>query len=110
VGAVNLEADQAASESIDTLKLRTPESERGKFDAVTRQSFDGRVFRGDRIVSGFGDGWIDWNAQPVRPANATWLVVDANGARKFFVAFAAFENPTPSAPGTVVMRIKPVGG
>lgn len=110
VAAVDLFADQIAAESVGLLEQRTAESELAKFEAVTRPSFEGKTFRGDRVVSGFGDSWIDRNASPIAPAYAAYLVVGADGEQKFLVAFAAFEGPTATSPGTVVMRIKPVKG
>jgi hypothetical protein len=110
VTAVDLFSEQTATESVATLEKLTAESELAKFDAVTRASFDGKAFRGDRVVSGFGDTWIDRTASPLAPAYAAYLVVGADGQQKFLVAFAAFEAPTTTSPGTVVMRIKPVKG
>lgn len=110
VGAVDLSAGETPTESIAILEGRTAESELARFDAVTATSFDGQSFRGDRVVSGFGDAWIDRKSSPIRPAYAAFLVVAADGTQKFLVAFAAFEAPTTTSPGTVVMRIKPVKG
>jgi hypothetical protein len=109
VGAVDLDAPLAATETVDAVKARTAESARPAFDAVTRTACDGKSFRGDRIVSAFGDAWIDRSRSPIAPAPGAWLVADASGTQTYLVAFAALEGATKSSPGTVVMRIKPVG-
>lgn len=108
VTAVDLEATATRTETIDQVKLRTAESEKARFDAVSKASFDGKAFRGDRIVSVFSEAWIDPARSALAPTYGAWLVVGADGRQKFLVAFVAFENPTPTAPGTVVMRVKPV--
>ena len=108
--AVDLSASETASETVAQVMARTDVSERARFEAVTHASFDGQVFRGDRIVSVFGEAWLDRSVAPVAPAYATWLVVDASGQQKFLVGFRSFESPTTTSPGTVVMKIKPVRG
>jgi hypothetical protein len=82
----------------------------GAFDGVSIASFEGRVFRGDHVVSGFGDAWIERARTPWQPVVATWLVVDAAGQKKFLVAFTSFDAPSEKSPGAVVMRVKPVKG
>mgnify|MGYP005854038481 CR=1 FL=1 len=109
VGAVDLDADRTATETIEEVKARTPESELARFDAVTAASFEGRTFRGDRVVRAFGDAWIDRQKTPLEPARAERLVVDAAGKRHL-VGFVRFESPTPRSVGAVVMRIKPTRG
>jgi hypothetical protein len=110
VGAVDLEADKVAAETIDALKALTGDTERARFDAVTAASFDGKTFRGDRVISGFGDSWMNTKVSPIEPAYSAWLVVSASGKEKFLVGFSSFESPTTKSPGTVVMRVKPVKG
>jgi len=110
VTAVDVQAEASATESIDAVKMRTAASERPAFDAVVASSFDGKVLRGDRIVSAFSDRWFDETRAPLAPANATWVVQNAAGTQKYLVGFTAFEAPTTRSPGTVVARIKPVKG
>jgi hypothetical protein len=93
IGAVDVHAGEA--ETIDVVRSRTPESERARFDAVTVTDLEGKRFEGDRIVSGFGDGWSS--------GQAAWLVVDALGKNKFLVGFSEARTP-----GPIVMWIKPV--
>jgi hypothetical protein len=110
VGAVDLSADQVATEELEPIKALTAESAKPKFDAATTASFAGKAFRGDRIVSAFGDAWVDRKVLPFAPANAAWLVVNASGKQKFLLGIGAFEKPTTKSPGVVVMRVKPVKG
>ena len=70
----------------------------------------GRAFRADGVVSVFTDARADRDATPPAPVYAAWLVVDAAGARKFLVAFTAFDRPTEDGPGTVALTLKPVKG
>lgn len=108
--AVDLSAADTANEALADVMKRTADGEKARFDAVTRASFDGKTFRGDRIVSGFGDAWIAASTSPVEPTFGTWVVVTADGTKKFFLGVTAFEQPTARAPGTVVLRVKPVVG
>ena len=108
--AVDLSANETASEALAQVMARTEASERGRLDAVTHASFDGQTFRGDRIVSAFGEAWLDRKVTPIAPAYAAWLVVDASGQQKFLIGFRSLEAPSTTSPGTVVMQIKPVKG
>lgn len=110
VGAVDLNADERASETLNDVMARTAESEQAAFDAVTAAAFEDKSFRGDRIVTAFSDRWIASTASSVTPVDAAWLVVDAAGTQKFLLGFVSFESPTPKSPGAVVVRIKPVKG
>lgn len=110
VTAVDLDAAGTAAETLDVVRARTAETERARFDAVGPAAFDGAVLRGDRVVSAFGDAWLDRKRAPLAPTSAAWLVQDAAGDQKYLVGFAAFESPTTTSPGTIVMRIKPVKG
>lgn len=110
VTAVDLDADKLAGEAISSVKAKTEESESAAFSAATLASFDGKSFRGDRIVNAFSDKWIATGSSPVAPKPATWLAQDAKGTQKFFLGFSRFEGPTTTSPGTVVVFIKPVKG
>jgi hypothetical protein len=109
-GAVDLSADTVATEPLADVMARTAASEQAKFDAVDAASFAGKIFRGDRIVSAFGDAWLDRTRSPITPANAAWVVLGADGKQKYLVGYRALEAPTERGPGTVVMQIKPVKG
>lgn len=106
VGAVDLMADAIASEEVAEIRKRTADSERGTFDAVTAASFHGKTFRGDRIISGFGEGWLEAGTSVLRPKPGTWIAVDAAGATKYFLAFERFEQATATSPGTIFAHIK----
>jgi hypothetical protein len=106
VGAVDLDADRTAAEKLDEVAARTPESELARFEAVTAASFDGRSFRGDRVISAFTDLWTKRGAAPPAPEQAAWVVVGADGRSRYLVGFARFEGASTTTPGTVVMRVK----
>jgi len=109
VTAVDLEADLTASETITTVSQLTADSKKASFDQATAASFDGKTFRGDRVVSAFNDRWYD--ASKTAPAkNTAWVVRDAGGTQKHLLGFTQFQIPTTKSPGTVVMRTKPVKG
>ena len=109
-GAVDLAADAIAGESAADVKARTADGEKPAFEGVALAAFDGKTFRGDRVVSAFSDKWVDVEASPLAPAYAAWLVQDASGTQKFLLGFTSFQAPTSKSPGTVVVRVKPVKG
>lgn len=108
VTAVDFNAANVANETLDNVSTLTPESEAAKFDAITPASFDGQPLRGDRVVSAFTPLWLEKNASPPAPAKVAWLVVGADGQKRYLVGFSRFEGPTATTPGTVVMRVKAV--
>lgn len=106
VVAVDFDADKTATEKIDEVVERTPESELARFEAVTADAFAGQTLRGDRIVSAFSGLWTERGARPAAPGRSAWLVVGADGKKRYLVGFARFEGATAESPGTVVMRVK----
>ena len=108
IAAVDLDAAKSATESLATVKTFTAESQKAAFDAITASSFDGKTFRGDRVVSAFGDYWLDTSSAVPAPTGDAWLVLDAAGKQKFLVGFTSFEGATATNAGTIVMRIKSV--
>jgi hypothetical protein len=111
VTAYDLSRNETAQELLEDVEKRTPESELPRFEAVTAESFLGRPFRGDRVISGFGDAWVTRSSAdaPGGPAYATWIVVPASGRPKYLLGFSAFEGATAKSPGRVVMHRKSVG-
>lgn len=108
VTAVDFEGDKIATETVSDVSARTPEGEAAKFDAINAASFDGQSLRGDRVVSAFSLLWLERGASPVAPAKAAWLVVGADGKKRYLVGFSRFEGATATSVGTVVMRVKTV--
>jgi hypothetical protein len=106
VGAVDFEADKVATEKIDEVVERTPENQVGKFDQINAQSFDGQQLRGDRVISAFSGLWTERGASPLKPGKNAWLVVGADGKKRYLLGFSRFEGSTATGPGTVVMRVK----
>lgn len=108
VTAVDFNAANVATETLANVSALTPESEAPKFDAITAASFDGQPLRGDRVVSAFTPLWLEKNASPPAPAKVAWLVVGADGQKRYLVGFSRFEGATATTPGVVVMRVKKV--
>ncbi|HMJ51362.1 MAG TPA: HmuY family protein [Polyangiaceae bacterium] len=107
-GASAVDLDAARTETLATIKAKTAETERPAFDAVTAAAFDGKAFRGDRVISAFSDLWVD--PKSGAPVHAAWLIRDALGRQQFLLGFTSFENATAKSPATVVVRIKPARG
>ena len=108
VGAIDFDADATANETFPDVVERTPESELAKFDAIDAASFAGQILRGDRVVSAFSGLWTERGANPAAPRNFAWLVVGADGKKRYLVGFARFDGATATSPGTIVMRVKAV--
>lgn len=108
VGAVDLDADKIATDTLATVVAKTDESELARYDAVNAASLAGQRFRGDRVVSAFGTLWLERGASPPAPAKQAWVVYGADGASKYLLGFSRFEGADATKPGTIVMRVKSV--
>lgn len=108
VGAIDFDADATATETLPDIVERTPESELARFDAIDAASFAGQTLRGDRVVSAFSGLWTERGANPAAPRSFAWLVVGADGKKRYLVGFARFDGATATSPGTIVMRVKAV--
>lgn len=108
VGAVDLNAADTASETLDQVVARDANTEKPKFDAVDASKLAGQAFRGDRVVSAFSGLWTAPATSPLTPRKSAWYVLGADGKSKYLVGFARFEGATATSPGTVVMRVKGV--
>jgi hypothetical protein len=108
VGAVDTDAEATATETLEEVQERTAESELARFDGADHAALDAPalVYRGDRIVSAFGDAWYE--RDPRAPAPATWLSIGADGQRAYLLAFERFEQPTDAAPSQIILRFKAV--
>ncbi|WP_394826464.1 HmuY family protein [Pendulispora albinea] len=110
VGAIDFDGAKTAGETLQQVMTRTEAGEKARFDAITYASFESKNPRGDRIVSAFGDTWLDPASATRTPAPGAWVVSSASGAQKYFLGFTGFEHATAKSPGTVVVRIKPFKG
>ena len=108
VGAIDFDADKTATETLPDVVERTSESELARFDAIDAASFEGHTLRGNRVVSAFSGLWTERGANPAAPRNFAWLVVGADGKKRYLVGFARFDGATATSPGTIVMRVKAV--
>jgi hypothetical protein len=110
VTAVDLNAAETPFETAAELEARTAESELGRFEAATLEALsDPKLgYRGDRVVSIFSDQWVDPTASPPGPLPGTWVVLAADGDRRFMVSFTGFEGAEAATPGKVIARVRPV--
>jgi hypothetical protein len=106
VGAVDLDADQTASETLTQVVNRDADTERPRFDAIDASKLAGLTYRGDRVVSAFSGLWTERAVSPLAPRRSAWYVLGGDGKSKYLVGFARFEGATATSPGTVVMRVK----
>ncbi len=111
VTAVDLNADQSATETLATVKARTSQSEAAAFEALDYAALDepGLAYHGDRVVSAFTDKWVDRASSPARlPDTEAWLVLSADGTSRFLIEFVELVNSTNDAAGTLVLRLRQV--
>jgi len=111
VTAVDLDATETEGETLDAVKLLTPDGEAASFDALDYATLTAREleYHGDRIVSAFTDAWVDRSGEPpTLPQDSTWLVAGADGKSRYLLGFTGLERSTAEAAGTVVMRIQQV--
>jgi hypothetical protein len=107
VGAVDLDADETATETLAIVDARTPSSEQARFESVTESDLAGRQLHGDHVTSAFGDLWLEPGTVPT-PARSAWLVVGTDGTHRTLVGFVRFEGAGETGPGTIILRTKPV--
>jgi hypothetical protein len=111
VTAVDLHAAETDGETLDTVKLLTPEGELASFDALDYDALSAPhlKYHGDHSVSAFTDAWADRSVDPAAlPPDSTWLVVGADGTSRYLLGFTRLESSTAEAAGTVVMRVQRV--
>lgn len=110
VGAVDLHGAETPFETVEDLEERTAESELGRFESATHEALSNPklVYRGDRVVSILSDQWVDPTASPPSPLPGTWVVLSADGDRRFMVSFSNFEGASAAAPGRVVARVRSI--
>jgi hypothetical protein len=108
VGAVDLDWQKTPTETVGDVKPLTEQSTQARFDSITLASFDGQVFRGDRVISAYTDLWLDRTKTPIVPRDAVFLSYAADGKKAYLVGFAKFEGQTAQSPGKVFVRVKGV--
>ena len=108
VGAVDLDWQKTPTETIGDVKPLTEQGTQARFDAIDLKSFDGQVFRGDRVISAYTDLWLDRTKSPTVPRIAAFLSYAVDGKKAWLVGFAKFEGQTAQSPGKVFMRVKSV--
>lgn len=111
VEAVNLMSDAVASERLEEVKARPPESELAAFESITAGDLEmpGLVWLSDGVRSAFTGAWLDTSVAPAVPERACFLVAADDGSTPFLVLPEAitFEG---SSPKTVSLRFKKLEG
>jgi len=108
IGALDFDAEKTPTETVEMVKAEPQMSRDMRFDAVNASTFQGKMFRGDRVISAYTDLWIDRTKNPITPRSAAFLSYAADGKRPFVIGFPKFEGASAQGPGTVVMRVKGV--
>ncbi len=110
--AVDMDAAQTESETLDSVKAKTAASELARFDAVDYAALTapGLVYQGDHIVTAFTDLWTLPGSSPPALRDAAWLVIGPDGTSNYVIVFNKFEGATAKTPGRVTMHVKPVKG
>jgi len=108
VTAVDLHAREVETE--EEIQARTAESELGRFEdvdfeALSDESLD---WRGDGVVTPFAARWLEPGTTPPLPADDVWLVVGADGASNYLIAFDALEGDPRVEAATLRARVKSV--
>jgi hypothetical protein len=112
VEAVDLMADETASEQLAEVMEKTAASELAGFDAPDEAALTASdlVWVRDGIISAFSNRWLKPGKSPLEPGAFSWLVAGSDGIEPFFVAFEGFDGATADSVGTVRMRVKAIGG
>ncbi len=110
VVAVDLHAAETAAETEAEIQARTADSELGRFDGVdfamlSDASLD---WRGDGVVTPFAARWLEAGTSPPAVVDEVWLVVAADGASNYLMAFDALEGDPREGPATLQVRVKSV--
>jgi hypothetical protein len=110
VTAVDLDASRTSEETLEDVKARTPESELARFEDLERDSLVDNTlnYRGDRVISIFGDAWFEGRGEAAEPARVSWLVRGADGEQQYLLVFREIRGSTEAA-GEVTFRVRKVG-
>ncbi|MFO0552307.1 MAG: HmuY family protein [Polyangiaceae bacterium] len=113
VQAVDLNIDESAGETLAIVSARTADTEAPRFDGVGYDDLTAGAlaWRGDGVVSGFTEHWVDWASDPLQPnPDIAYLVAGSDGLTPFFVRFDGFDGSTSSSVGTVNLHVKKLSG
>ncbi len=107
VAAVDLSGTEGDSISLEEIQARTAATEREAFDAVgyTELTNPDLQYRGDHVFSQFGARWYEGKGADAKPAEATWLVISADGEQHHSLLFRSIEGNADAA-GNVTIRVQ----
>ena len=97
-------------ETEEEIQARTAQSELGRFEDVDFEALSDASldWRGDGVVTPFAARWLEPGATPPLPADDVWLVVGADGASNYLIAFDALEGDPRAEAATLRARVKSV--
>lgn len=107
VAAVDLDADETATETLAENQQKTGDSMLPAFDAVDSAALANPAlsYRGDRIVSAFSDVWVS-RTEPPTFANGCWRVVGGDGSDEHVLVFTGIDGYGPASAGKVTLRVR----
>lgn len=107
VGAVDLDVEKSAAETLAETQAKTAESMLPAFDAIDSVALadPALVYRGDRIVSAFSDVWVS-QAEPPTFGNGCWRVVGGDGSDEHVLVFTGIDGYGPASAGKVTLRVR----
>ena len=110
VEAVDLEADQTATETEEEIQARTEDSEQPHFDAVDFEalSADTLSWATDGVATAFARRWLEPGTDPVELSDSVWLVLAADGASKYLMKFEGLSGDLGNDTATLSVRAKAV--
>jgi hypothetical protein len=107
---VDLDALATETETLSSVKKKTADSERARFEALDYAALTAPdlEYRGDFVTSAFTNKWVDLSLDPPAPKpGVAFLVTGADGTSHYLIAFNGFEGADAEAPGTVRLGIMP---
>jgi hypothetical protein len=107
VGAVDLDADKTATETLAENQEKTADSTLAGFEAIDTVTLANPAlsYRGDRIVSAFSDVWVS-HTEPPTFENGCWRVVGGDGTDEHVLVFTGIDGYGPASAGKVTLRVR----
>ncbi|RYZ05251.1 MAG: hypothetical protein EOO73_20760 [Myxococcales bacterium] len=108
VSAVDLQAQLTIEETEAEIQSRTAESEQRAFEQTDWNALSGAEYQEDGAVTAFGRRWLEPGSEPLAVSDAVWLVLGADGARKFLVRFSDLSGDPAEGAAEVTVEAKAV--
>jgi hypothetical protein len=110
VEAVDLEADQTATETEDEIQARTSDSEQPRFDRVDYEALTlGSLgWATDGVTTAFARRWLQPGTDPLQLSDSVWLVLAADGSSNYLMKFESLSGDLGIETATLSLRAKAV--